>query len=924
LRGIEECITDLIILLTENDSDNKKIELNVLVCNPLASLGICAKGHRHETIKTFYTMSIYRKTTLLLGLLMFSAVVFGQSSLKKANKQYELKAFNLAIKSYQKVLSRKSSSTEALVKMGDCYRHLNLMAQAQKYYKQAIDNNKGITANVYLEYGHVLKALGDFAGAKEMYLRYADTFPVDGTQYAESCDFAFQSLENEPNFKVNKEFLNTTAADFGASILNGQVVYASARTDIKRSSKDASSNWTGSANNQLFATSRDANQYLKVPVLLRGDLENAFNEGPISYSPDGTMVAITKNNFVDGTRQIPSSGMEMSLYLAEVDENGKWKNKIPFQHNGAGFSTGYAMFSPDGQQLYFASDRPDGFGGYDIYVSYKEGRRWSVPENLGAVINSAGNEITPFFDGQSLFFASDWHKGFGGFDIFQGVKSGTRYSSTKHLGPMINTTRDDYGFVYDLANGIGYFTSNRTGGKGQEDIYRALGGEAFMNTQGGAVASYNQADATIPSAPKTGNNPSSTYTATPSAPSSAVNTTPSSPENINLSVVNADTKAPIAGVQIDLVSCGLSVFQTDAAGEVSIPTSTPLTCNPIIRKSGYASSSFPFTNTSSGYYQILLKEKGGEFLGTVKDVTSGVTLNNVFIKATDLANNNTIEAVSNDKGEYALPLEAGREYNVRYSRTGFIDLRRTIETGDGGDLNMLGTISITPVGAATAAVIAPSTSTYTPSTPSTTTYTPPSDVPTDYSTTTPPSSTTVQSGYAVQLAAYAKSANPKLDDFRNKLNGLGTVYTHEEGGKQKVRIGTFASKAEAQAILRSVKSSGYGSAFIVSQTGSVSTPPTSYTYVDNTPATTTPTTSSYNSGYMVQIAALSTTKWFDKNKVLDIGILEQRAKGNLTLMLLSGFDTIEDARRGVAKAKAKGFKTAFIVQDTASGLKKVK
>jgi len=75
---------------------------------------------------------------------------------------------------------------------------------------------------------------------------------------------------------------------------------------------------------------------------------------------------------------------------------------------------------------------------------------------------------------------------------------------------------------------------------------------------------------------------------------------------------------------------------------------------------------------------------------------------------------------------------------------------------------------------------------------------------------------------------------------------------------------------------------------------------------------------------MVQIAALSTTKWFDKNKVLDIGILEQRAKGNLTLMLLSGFDTIEDARRGVAKAKAKGFKTAFIVQDTASGLKKVK
>ena len=254
--------------------------------------------------------------------------------------------------------------------------------------------------------------------------------------------------------------------------------------------------------------------------------------------------AFTKNNFKEGTRQIPSSGLELTLYIASVNENGDWTNATPFQHNGVDFSTGYPCFSPDGKALFFASDRSGGYGGFDLYVSYRVGNSWSAPENLGVTVNSLGNEITPFYDGLSLYFASDFHKGFGGFDIFRAEESNGRWATLYHGGQGLNSSYDDYGFIFDALHSVGYFVSNREGGKGNEDIYRAE----------------------------------------------------KETDNVVIKVMDEATSAPIKDAVIDFVECEEGAYNTNSNGVFNFQMLEDLNCNVYIKKDGYLTETLKLTS----------------------------------------------------------------------------------------------------------------------------------------------------------------------------------------------------------------------------------------------------------------------------------------------------------------------------------------
>jgi len=123
--------------------------------------------------------------------------------------------------------------------------------------------------------------------------------------------------------------------------------------------------------------------------------------------------------------------------------------------------------------LYFSSNRPGGQGGFDIYVSYLRDGKWSIPENLGPAINSPGNEITPYFDGDQLYFASDYKQGLGGYDIFSSEAVDGTWAQAENMGKGVNSPSDDYYLVVDNSTGAYYFSSNRLGGRGKDDIYVA-------------------------------------------------------------------------------------------------------------------------------------------------------------------------------------------------------------------------------------------------------------------------------------------------------------------------------------------------------------------------------------------------------------------------------------------------------------------
>lgn len=786
-----------------------------------------------------------RCTILLFAATVLSLPVFGQTfnaSLRKANKQYELHAYNLAIPSYEDAIKRRSDDAEALGKLADCYRHLNRMNEAADTYARAV-RQKDVDKVHILGFGLVLKALGRYDEAKQWFLLYArDADAMVGNHFAQGCDFAKSQLTVTSSYTVTNEFINTTASEFGPAFYGQQqVVFSSARTDIQRSS----ANWAGKANNQLFLANIGKSIYLESPVFLRSNVNNEFNQGPLSFSPDGRTVAYTRNNFVDGTRQIGSSGMELSLYTASINTNGDWVDDKPVPFNGTGFSTGYPCFSPDGSAIYFSSNRPDGFGGYDIYVSYRTGNTWSTPENLGPVVNSPGDEVTPYYDGVMLFFSSDWHDGLGGYDVFRAESTNNRWTKIYHLGSAVNSPADDYGFLYDSFRNIGYVVSNRTGGRGNEDIYRVQ----------------------------------------------------RSADYIVIKVKNATDGTPIPGASLDFSACGEGVYQADNRGMYSFQAVQGLNCNILVKKEGYLSNNLQVATLGGGEsreYEVTLSRSNDAYAGKILDYTTRRPLDGVLVAATNQSTSVTNETTSNASGDYYLALSPYVIYNVRFSRPGYKDFITTVRPNDGLDRTILGVVSMLPaVGG-------------------------PVDIP-NPEVPDPNTGVAVSRGYAVQVAAVS---SPNLGSFENLAN-LGTVYYKSEDNKYKIRVGVFETRSEAEKALKTAKTKGYKGAFIVQETGGGVAGANSNTVAKGDTGNTNNSSATTATGkYRVQLAAYRDATNFDDSKIRSLGPIEEAQKGQFTVKYIGGFSSVVDARQAMTKARAAGFKEAFVVEEVNGQWKK--
>ena len=389
----------------------------------------------------------YRPVWLALAFLLSIGNLTAQFSItediQRADKQFNLYAYNLALRSYEQVLKTDPNNPYILARLGDCYFQLNRPEEALTWYDRAV-SRRSADSEVFLRYGKALMYTGNYVEAKKWFERYSETDPTVGRHFASMCDYATDASRKEPLYAVRAEPMNSTAADYLPAFFGNRLVFSSARTDIKRKKDNkGSSDWSGSASNQLFLTQRtgDAGS-LENPTFLKSDRQNTYNEGPVSFSNDGKRVAFCRNNFMDGTRQIAEKGLNMSLYTADVVD-GNWVNVKAFPYNGSDYATGFPSLSPNGKTLVFSSNQPGGLGGWDLYVSNWKDGDWSTPRNLGTPINTRGNEVAPFYDGRDLFFSSDWPRGRSGLDVFRAELGGESVSNVFHLGSGINSPRDD-------------------------------------------------------------------------------------------------------------------------------------------------------------------------------------------------------------------------------------------------------------------------------------------------------------------------------------------------------------------------------------------------------------------------------------------------------------------------------------------------
>jgi len=206
------------------------------------------------------------------------------------------------------------------------------------------------------------------------------------------------------------------------------------------------------------------------PSVLSKSLVTPFNDGPAAFSHDGKRIVYSRNQLVKARRRnIYKRSNPLGIYFADPG-NGSWIPTDDFPYNHPEYSITTPCFGPEGRYLYFASDKPGGKGGTDLYSSEWKDGAWAEPVNLGSRINTEGNEVYPYVAANGdLFFASDGHGGLGGKDIFLSRKEGRQWMDPVHLEFPLNSEKDDFGLVTNEDFSQGYLSSNR---ERSDDIFR--------------------------------------------------------------------------------------------------------------------------------------------------------------------------------------------------------------------------------------------------------------------------------------------------------------------------------------------------------------------------------------------------------------------------------------------------------------------
>lgn len=404
-------------------------------------------------------------TAVLLAMLASSSLI-GQNLLKKANKQFDLRAYDVAIENYLQVIKEDPGNNEVKLKLAESYRLTNQFIESISWYDKAAAEQSIYANDMLINYAHTLKNVGLYDRAQKVYQKFATIDETVSNHYVQSCDYAEELLTQQDEYRIQMMKFNTKASDFGVSFFNDLLVFCSFD---KKDSEITTSNTSEKTGNLLYIENENTTGVEN----LRSQLKEMYGIGPLSYSANDRMVAYTKNNFINGYKQVYHDEENMSIYYALVDENGDFEMEKPFPFNGSDYSTAFPHLSFGGSALYFASNKLGGFGGFDIYVCYLKNGTWTRPENLGPSVNSRGNEITPFLNDGTLYFSSDYHQGLGGYDIFKSDVKNGNWSFAQNMGKGVNSPADDYYFVVNQLSGEMFFSSNRMGGRGNDDIYVA-------------------------------------------------------------------------------------------------------------------------------------------------------------------------------------------------------------------------------------------------------------------------------------------------------------------------------------------------------------------------------------------------------------------------------------------------------------------
>ncbi|HPF11766.1 MAG TPA: OmpA family protein [Flavobacteriaceae bacterium] len=411
-----------------------------------------------------------KKIVTYLFIMTVSLTVAQNKDTKKADDLYHNLAFTDAADAYQNLLKKGKGSRYVFERLANCYYYINDTKKAETYYKRVVKGKKVDPETVY-NYAQCLKANGKFSEYNSNMQDFAQMQPSDSRamEFMKNPNYVPKMMEDFQRFEVkNLEDLNSEYSDFGGIVVGKDFYFASARNKTRKKYR-----WDEEYFLDVYKASLVGNT-VKNAELLAGDVNSKFHEGIVAISPDGKRIYFDRNDYFNGKYDKSEDGInQINLYYSEwVD--GHWKGVFSVPFNSSEYSTGHPALSPNGNMLYFVSDKPGGKGDSDIYrVSIDAEGNFGTPEMLGGDINTEGKEVFPYIDSNgNLYFSSNGHQGLGGLDIFYAEAKGNGFENSVNIGKDANTSDDDFAFIYDPNTETGYLSSNRPGGKGSDDIYQ--------------------------------------------------------------------------------------------------------------------------------------------------------------------------------------------------------------------------------------------------------------------------------------------------------------------------------------------------------------------------------------------------------------------------------------------------------------------
>ena len=392
----------------------------------------------------------------------------------KADQAFSVEQYNKAAELYKKAYQSAKSraiKSEIIFKQAECYRLSGNKKRAESYYKRAI-KAKYPDVLVYLRYADILRMNEKYSEAKEQYQKYIQLNPTDvsGEMGLKSCDYALSWLSNPTRYQVElMPLINSRFSDFSPSFGNGEyseVFFTSSRSGGFSNKID---DRTGETFTDIYSSKLNKKGKWSVPTMLAEPINSVGNEGSVVLNKRGTTMYFTKCDVQK------KKSLGCNIYVS--NRKGKvWSPPTILQIKVDSNTTlGHPTISEDEMTLIFSSDLSGGYGGKDLWIVKKQKRgKWSDPVNLGPAVNTSNDEMFPFLhsDG-TLYFASSGHIGMGGFDIFKSyVDENDMYSSITNLKFPVNTSANDFGMIIEKSGERGYLTSDRSGGKGGDDIYQ--------------------------------------------------------------------------------------------------------------------------------------------------------------------------------------------------------------------------------------------------------------------------------------------------------------------------------------------------------------------------------------------------------------------------------------------------------------------